>query len=119
MLSRCRDDFQRNRSLSGSQQSDAVTIAHTQLDNLTAQVDHMRRMLAADMLVHTSGMVEWTRDEEAARRHEETARREAADRKRRLQEIRRQQRQIDREAQQSKQHSASGQQQQQQHEPNT
>ena len=65
VLSRARCDFHANRSLSGPQQAEAITIGYTQLDNLTAQVEHMRAMLAADMLVHRSGMVEWRRDEEA------------------------------------------------------
>jgi len=92
VLARARDDFHRNRSLSGAQQAEAITLAYTQLDNLTAQVQHMRQMLATDMLVHRGGMVEWKRDEEAQRRQEEVDRKEQAERKRRLQEVRRQQR---------------------------
>ena len=120
VVSRARDDFHRNRSLTGPQQAEAVTIGYTQLDNLTAQVAHMRQMLATDMLVHRGGMVEWRRDEEAQRRREEMERKEQAERKRLLQEIRRQQRKA---ATQQQQSANDGQSQpapqQQQHEPSS
>ena len=118
VFSRARDDFHRHRSLSGPQQAEAITIAYTQLDNLTAQVAHMRHMLATDMLVHRGGMVEWKRDEEAQRRQAERDRKEQEERKRRVQEIRRQQRQ------QAAQQQTAGRQQDesqkpQQHEPSS
>ena len=119
MLSRARDDFHRNRALTGREQADAITLGHTQLDNLTAQVAHMRSMLAADMLVHRGGMVEWRRDEEAQRRQEERDRKEQAERKRRLQEVRRQQRVAATQQQQSadQQQPEQQQKQHQHHEP--
>lgn len=113
VFARVRDDFHQNRSLSGAQQAEAVTIGYTQLDNLTAQVAHMRQMLAADMLVHRGGMVEWRRDEEAQRRQEERDRKEQAERKRRLQEVRREQRKA------ATQQPTASTQQQQQREPGT
>ena len=104
VLARARDDFQRNRTLSGALQAEALIVGYTQLDNLTAQTEHMRHMLAADMLVHRGGMVEWRRDEEALRRQEERDAKEQAERRRRVQQLRRQQKLAAQQPQPAKQH---------------
>ena len=90
VMSKAREEFQRARSLSDAAAvSEAMTVGYTQLDNLEAQVAHMRSMIEQGALVHRGGMVEWRKDEEAARRLEERQRREKEERKRRMQEIRR------------------------------
>lgn len=94
MLSRARDDFHRQSSLTDpSSISAALLVAHTQLDNLDAQVVHMRQVMQQDMLVHRGGMVEWSKDEEATRRHDERERKEKEERKRMMQQIRQHKRQ--------------------------
>ena len=94
VMSRTRAEFRRHAALSGPAAAEAVTVGWTQLENLTAQAEHMRSILQQDMLVHRGGMVEWRRDEEARRRQEEREQKEREESKRKLQELRRQQRRL-------------------------
>ena len=90
MVSKCREEFHRAQGLrDATAVSDALTVGYTQLDNLDAQVAHMRAMMQQGALVHKGGMVEWRKDEEATRRLEERQRKEKEERKRLLQQVRR------------------------------
>lgn len=83
VLHKTRSEFHSHAQVTdAAEQQQLILIAETQLDNLTAQVVHMRELLNKDMLVHTAGMKEWSKDETATVRLEEQQKKAEQERRR-------------------------------------